>query len=209
MSTWFPNSVWEPCPGNSVSRGRVAAKQSFADGVPKRSLGTRNEPCSQENSAYERTTYTNWDGRLGFVLLPLIAVAGQSTKPADKNQTFKGRVVPLDKLLAKQDIKLDPDAVAASLVLQTDDGKVYLLVKDAGARMVFQDVRLLNRPMRLTGRLVAGGGLLQVVSVQSYVKGQLCDVYYWCDICTIRSQEFGACACCGGKTELREVPLKE
>ncbi len=117
--------------------------------------------------------------------------------------------MPLDKLLAKQDVKLDPDAAPAWLALVTEDGKVYPLVKDAGARMFFKDARLLNRPMRLTGRLVANGALLQVVTVQSYVKEQLSEVYYWCDICTIRSYEHGICDCCGGPTELREVPVKE
>jgi hypothetical protein len=45
---WFPNSVWEPSSRNSVSRGSSdagegGAKRSFADGVPKQSLGTRKE----------------------------------------------------------------------------------------------------------------------------------------------------------------------
>jgi hypothetical protein len=140
-----------------------------------------------------------------FALLPLVALA----QTAQKNTTFKGDVVPLDKLLAKEDIRLDPDAAPSWLALKTEDGKVYPLVKDAGSRGFFKDARLLNRPMRLTGRLVAKGSLLQVVAVQSYVKGQLCDVYYWCDICAIRTSEHGICDCCGGPTELREVPVKE
>jgi hypothetical protein len=146
---------------------------------------------------------------VGFALLPLLASRAQNPKAADKNQSFKGSVVPLDKLLAKDDVKLDPDAVPYSLVLQGEDGKVYPLIKDAGSRMFFKDARLLNRPMRLTARPVAGGALLQVVNVQSYVKGQLCEVYYWCDICTIRTYENGPCACCLAPVELREVPVKE
>jgi hypothetical protein len=144
----------------------------------------------------------------GFALLPFAFGQAQKPKAADKSRTFKGIVMPLDKLLAKQDIKVDPDA-AGIMVLQSDDGKVYPLVKDAGSRMFYKDSRLLNRPMRLTARPVAHGALLQVINVHSYVKGQLCDVYYWCDICTIRSFEKGICDCCGGLTELREVPVKE
>src|SRR5437660_1416069 len=103
----------------------------------------------------------------GFALLPLLAAPAQQSKSRDANQVFKGKVVPLDKLLAKQEIKLDPDAAAAWLAVQTDDGKVYPLVKDAGARMFFKDTRLLNRPMRITGRLVTSDSLLQAVAVQS------------------------------------------
>jgi hypothetical protein len=146
---------------------------------------------------------------LSFALLPFVGACAQTGKPADKSQTFKGHVVSLDKLLKKEDVKLDADTVSTWLALQTEDGKVYPLVKDSAARMFFKDARLLNRPMQLTGRLVAGGALLQVLGVQSIVKGQLCDIYYWCDICTIRSHELGICDCCGGKTELREVPVKE
>ena len=145
---------------------------------------------------------------LGFALLPLFAGQAQSQKAADKNQTYKGIVLPLEKVLAKQDVKLDPDA-ANLMVLKGDDGKVFPLVKDAGARMFYKDKRLLDRPMRVTARPVASGALLQVINVHSYVKGQLCEVYYWCDICAIRSFDFGICDCCGGPTELREVPVKE
>jgi hypothetical protein len=141
----------------------------------------------------------------GFAALPLLA----QDVPADKNlQQFKGKVVPLADVLAKQGIKLDADAAPYGRVLVTDDGKVYPLVKDAGARMFFQDAKLLNRPMRLTGKLVPGTTLLQVINVHSYLEGKLHEVYYWCDICTIRGYEFGICDCCGGMMERREVPAK-
>jgi hypothetical protein len=142
-------------------------------------------------------------------MTPFLPTQAQTGKLAEKNQTYKGAVVPLDKVVAKENIKLDPDVMASYLVLLTEDGKIHPLIKDAGSRMFFKDKRLLNRPMRLTARPVAGGALIQVVAVQSYVKGQFCDVYYWCDICAIRSHELGICDCCGGPTELREVPVKE
>ena len=105
----------------------------------------------------------------GFALLPFAFGQAQKPKAADKSRTFKGIVMPLDKLLAKQDIKVDPDA-AGIMVLQSDDGKVYPLVKDAGSRMFYKDSRLLNRPMRLTARPVANGALLQVINVHSTSK---------------------------------------
>jgi hypothetical protein len=45
--------------------------------------------------------------------------------------------------------------------------------------------------------------------VHSYKDGKLHDVYYWCDICSIRGSELHACDCCGGPMELREVPAAE
>src|SRR5262245_34172098 len=140
--------------------------------------------------------------------LPAIFVIAQDA-PADKTlQYFKGKVVPLAALLTKQGAKLDADAEPYWLALQTDDGKIMPLVKDAGSRMFFKDAKLLNRPMRLTAKQVPNSQLLQVINVHSIVNGKLHDVYYWCDICTIKGFEAGPCDCCGAPYEFREVPVK-
>jgi hypothetical protein len=141
--------------------------------------------------------------------MPLwLALAQES--PQDKTlQHFKGKVLPLADVLVKQGVKLDADAAPYGRALVTDDGKVYSLVKDPGARMFFQDKELLGRSMRLTGRLIPGSTLLQVINVHSYKDGKLHEVFYWCDICTIRRYEAGICECCGGPMERRESVSSE
>jgi hypothetical protein len=92
----------------------------------------------------------------------------------------------------------------------TDDGKVYPLVKDGGSRLFFKDPALLNRPMRLTARLLPGSQMLQVLSARSLIKGEPYEIYYWCDICSIkRGEKMAACECCGGPMELKEEPVKK
>lgn len=135
-----------------------------------------------------------------------IATGEPPAKP--KTQYFTGKVVPLAGLLAKSGIHLDADASAAWLALSGDDGKVYPLIKDAGARMFFKDARLLNRTMRITGRLYPDSHLLQVLEVHSLVDGKLHELFYWCEVCTIKRYEKKLCDCCGAPMELREVPLK-
>ena len=143
-------------------------------------------------------------------LIVLIGLALVSQQPAEvKTEQFKGKVVPLVDRVEKLGSKLDPDAAANLFALISDDGKIYPLIKDDGSRMFFKDTRLLNRPMRLTGRLLPGSQLLQVVEVHSYVKGELHEVYYWCDICTIKRFESKNCDCCGAPMELREPPVKK
>jgi len=140
----------------------------------------------------------------------LASPSGHAGGDADKIKTefYQGKVVPLAKVMEKFGITLDADA--AWLVLLSDDGKIYPLVKDDGARMFFKDDRLLNRPMRLTGRLLSGSQLLQVVEVHSYnQKNKLQEVYYWCDICTIKRFEKKLCDCCGAPMELREEPVQK
>jgi hypothetical protein len=140
-------------------------------------------------------------------LSPLLAGAAPP-KPRPGPAHFQGKVVPLADLVAKAGSRLDPDAAPYWLALAGEDGKVYPLVKDDGARLFFKDRALLNRPMRLTGRLLPGSQMLQVTAVHSLVKGELHEVYYWCAICSIKRGEKNICECCGGPMELREDPVK-
>jgi hypothetical protein len=155
--------------------------------------------------------------RLGLLLAlavcvaPLLLWAADDKKPEPpKLEDFAGKVVPLADLVTKAGSRLDPDAGPVSLVLVTDDGKVYTLVKDGGARLFFKDPELLNRPMEVTGRLLPGSQILQATSVRSLVKGVPHEIYYWCDICSIRrGEKMATCECCGGPMERHEEPLNK
>jgi hypothetical protein len=146
---------------------------------------------------------------LAFCLSPVLAILAAPPKDVLKPAYFNGKVIPLSAMLDKMGAKLDPDAAPQWLALVTDDGKVYPLVKDDGARMFFKDPLLLDRPVRLTARLLPDVNFLQVVQVHSYRKGELHEVYYWCDVCTIKRFEKGKCDCCGAPLELREEPVKK
>jgi hypothetical protein len=135
------------------------------------------------------------------------AVFGAVAQPAFQTQYFIGKVVPLAGVLEKLGAKLDADAADQSRALLTDDGKIYTLVKDDSTRMFFKDPSLLNRPMRLTGRVLPQTQILQVVNVHSIRNGQLHDVFYWCETCLIRALEPGDCACCQDKMILRETAV--
>lgn len=145
-----------------------------------------------------------------FAFLPVFGAAGDAKKAAPtKNEHYKGKVVPLADVLAKAGAPLDADAAPSWLALVSEDGTIYPLVKDSGSRLFFTDRELLNRPMRLTGRLVPKSQLLQVTAVRSYVKDQLHEIYYWCEICSIRRSEKNSCECCGGPMVRREEPVKK
>jgi len=151
--------------------------------------------------------------RLALCLILLLAcvpaaLAVRAQQPEFKADFYTGKVRPLAEVLDKHGAKLDADAAEHWLALVTDDGKTYPLVKDDGSRMFFKDKTLLDRPMRLTGRVIPKTQMLQVMKVQSYVKGELRDVFYWCDICSIRTYEPGPCSCCQAPMELREEPAK-
>ncbi len=100
------------------------------------------------------------------------------------------------------------DAKTPTLALHAADGQVYPLSRDDGARMFYTDDALLNRPMRLTGRLVGEARRLQVFQVHSRVRGEPHEVYYWCDVCAIKRFEKRDCECCGAAMERREEKVK-
>ena len=150
---------------------------------------------------------------LGLALLvalaPLLTLFIRAAPAETKPQFFEGQVVPLAEIVARIGSKLDDDAAPHWLALVTRDGKTYPLIKDDGSRMFFKDATLLKRPMRLTGRLLLDTHLLQVVEVHSYQKGELHEVYYWCEVCSIKRFEKKICECCGGPMELRETPARK
>jgi hypothetical protein len=126
----------------------------------------------------------------------------------DETKSYDGQVVPLSDVVEKLGGKLDTDAAPYWLALRTNAGLIYPLIKDDGARMFFKDAQLLRRPMRLTGRLLGKSQLLQVVEVHSYRDGKLCELYYWCPVCSIKRYEKKLCDCCGGPMTLEEKPAQ-
>lgn len=141
---------------------------------------------------------------VGGVLSMLLLAPGRSDETAKKTSFFNGQVVPLKELVEKIGSKLDADAEPTWLALVTPQGDIYPLIKDDGSRMFFKDATLLKRPMRLTGHHLPKSTLLQVLEVHSMKDGKLHDLYYWCDICSIRRFEKNICDCCGGPMELHE-----
>lgn len=136
---------------------------------------------------------------------PVLLAQPLPTFKAGKNDFFTGKVVPLADLLKPADIKLDADAAKHWMALVTDDGKVYPLIRDDGSKMFFTDPTVRDKKVRITGRLFADTKLLQVINIHSVKNGKLHDIYYWCEVCTIRRNAGGVCECCGGPMELKEV----
>ncbi len=147
---------------------------------------------------------------MAIVSVLWFSTSGEADDKDAKTIQLDGKVVPLAGVLEKFGSRLDAEAAPHWLALVTDNGKVYPLIKDDGSRLFFADPHLQNRSMRVTGRLFQDTHLLQVLSVNSVKNGQLFEIYYWCDICSIRRNELlKKCDCCGGPMELREEPVKK
>jgi hypothetical protein len=61
-----------------------------------------------------------------------------------------------------------------------------------------------ERELQITARL-REGNQLETIKVQSVKDGKLYDIYYFCDICSIRAYTPGLCPCCRNELEFRET----
>lgn len=129
---------------------------------------------------------------LAFALAPFLCAADPA-KTAPKLEYFTGTVVKV------------PEKRLLALQVQGQEKLLPILNEDNG-RMFYSDPALLQRPMRLTARREQDA--LRVFQVHSLIKGELHEVYYWCDICTIKRHEQKDCECCGAPMERREEKVK-
>src|SRR5262249_2013244 len=154
--------------GRGVGRGDRGRNRRDEGATPQARAGRGAEETQKEAPRRVRTVDRRVKGEGSMTprairsVLGLLAAAAclpprhaaDAKKPEAQTVELTGKVVPLADLVAKGGSKLDADADPVSLVLVADDGKVYTLVKDGGARLFFKDKALLNRPMKLTGRLL-------------------------------------------------------
>jgi hypothetical protein len=150
-----------------------------------------------------------WVVTLMALWLGLAAVAAQTQNAKPAITTYQGKVISLSDALKEEKIEPDPEA-GLQLAFETQDGKRLPLLRDVGSRRFYNDPVLLNRSVQLKGRLVAKATLFQVLEVHALKNGKLHELYYWCDVCSIKRESrrpSDTCECCGGPMELKEVPL--
>lgn len=142
--------------------------------------------------------------------LGLIAVADEpaapvAEKPAFEVSSVRGRVVWLAEALTRRfGIESDQDTEHAQVALETADGQLLPLVKDARGRGFWLDERLRGIDMELMVRRYPGSPVAQVIRVYTVKPDGLYELDYWCDICSIPMYELKACECCQGETRIRE-----
>jgi len=93
--------------------------------------------------------------------------------------------------------------------LRAVDGRYYLLLRTRFSEAIFSDERVREKELVVKGRLLPNSQILDPLGLSSIREGVVSDLYYFCDICNIRTVAPGPCDCCQGPTELVEKPRKE
>lgn len=120
----------------------------------------------------------------------------------------RGRVVCLHEELNRQYGMNMPTDHKRVYGIKASDGTLYLLLENNLSGAIFKDERVRDRELVLTAWLFPKSNILDIVSMKSIKDGVLCDLYYYCVICAIRTATPGPCMCCQDDVEFVEKPLK-
>lgn len=131
-------------------------------------------------------------------------------QPTFELKKFRGKVVSYAAALEDQlGIALVEPTGSDLFALVTDEGNILPLLPTESAQLFSADSRIRDRPMEITARVYDKTPGLHVIEVHSIKAGKLNEIYYWCEICSIKMYRLKDCDCCQGPIELREHPVGE
>lgn len=128
---------------------------------------------------------------------PAFVSFGQDDKvgtEAASNVELKGRLMPLS-----------PEASQAAK-FKAESGTVYTLVSNRMSLALLTDTNLQSRTLLLKGRELAGKRFEVTGNLHSIREGQIHELFYYCDICSIKGSDPGPCMCCREPVHLVEAP---
>jgi hypothetical protein len=87
---------------------------------------------------------------------------------------------------------------------KTDEGAFYTLVRTRLSEAIFMDAKLRQRTLALKGRVFPRSHIFEVTRIRSIRDGAVCEVFYYCNVCSIESIAPHQCVCCQEPVELVE-----
>jgi hypothetical protein len=117
----------------------------------------------------------------------------------------RGRAVCLDSTGRERDSFFGCDEANNLFGFASKAGKLYKFLPGDAMTAMFTDIRVRQRELQVTARLHSGYRL-EVIKVQSVKEGKLYDIFYYCEVCNIKSYAPGLCPCCRNELEFKETP---
>ena len=91
---------------------------------------------------------------------------------------------------------------------KTTNGIYDTLLRTKLSEALFADQRLREKELLLTGNVLPKSQIYDVTKMKSIRNGVLYDLYYYCEICAIKTVAPGPCVCCQTPVELVEKPIE-
>ena len=131
-----------------------------------------------------------------------------STGNEPRRVTLRGHIVELHAEINKShglDLK---NRVGSIWAFKTVKGEIVTLLKTRRSLALFMDERLRQRELIIKGRQFPNSQAVEATFIQSVHEGIVHDLYYYCEICSIKALTPEICACCREPVRLVEEPLK-
>lgn len=142
---------------------------------------------------------------LMLILVSMAAGAEDVAKPQELE--LRGRIVCLSEEMQRLYGAELPTKHIHQFGFKTVDGGYFNLLRGKHSEALFVDEQVQKKDLVLKGRLFPGTQLFEATLWRSVRDGVVQDLFYWCDICSIRSMDPGICMCCQQPVELMERPL--
>jgi len=153
---------------------------------------------------------------IGLTVLPATAAeradspaapAPVKAREALESVQLRGRVVCLSEemhRLHQTDLPTNHEHIYG---FRTTNGVYYTLLRTGLSEALFADKRVREKELILSGKVPPGTQIFDVRVMKSVRNGVVHDLYYYCDICAIKTVVPGPCMCCREPVELVEKPL--
>ena len=165
----------------------------------------------------ERHRLRFWSGpffAIAMIGMSLGADQGQAVKPDQGNKQtdlpeveLRGVIVCLAEAM-HQLYHIDLPANHEHIYgFKTSDGMFYTLLRTKLSEALFVDEQVRKKELILRGHVLPKTQIFEMTGMKSVRNGVVYDLYYYCDVCAIKTLSPGPCMCCQGPVKLVEQPL--
>ena len=89
--------------------------------------------------------------------------------------------------------------------LKSKDNKINPILPTDSAAAIILDEKVRSRELQITARVFPETAFIEVIRLQSLRNDRLHNVFYFCQVCNIRTHKPGPCDCCQEPVEFREI----
>lgn len=182
------------------------ALRAFAGGMNR----TKFEEKATTGVGWSRSRRWMWTSLLVMAIAQGMAAATSGVSADSSKQEgdveLRGRVVCIPEEMNRLYGADLPTGHAHLYGFKTAEGTVFTLLRTKNSEAFFADERVRAKELIVRGRLFPGTCILDATPLRTVREGKIYDLYYWCDICAIKTVVPGECMCCQKQVELTETP---
>ena len=149
-------------------------------------------------------------GRVAVLSAGSLVVARAEGESDAQTVELRGRVSCLTEDY-KQRFQVKADCANRGHVwaLKTSDGKTYPILPTDSAGAIILDEKVRSRELLMTARVFPETSFAEVIKLQSVRDAKVYNLFYFCEVCNIRTHKPGPCDCCQQPVKFTELLAAE